>query len=696
MKSAKIILLSIIFSAFFLYPDHALASSIGVPSNALTMNSGLVGWWTFDGKDVVNGVIRDKSGNGNHGNAINIATSTFYDIGKVGQAGRFDGVDDRVMINSDMLGTGTLSVSAWINPKKQSGTITTNTSGNTTFSVDSTSNRLIFSCTSNVRSATNSIPLNRQVFVLVTRDGSGVSNIYINGVLSGTADQNCGTPASGATQTFIGASGSGSGPSSGMIDDVRIYNRALSASEVSQLYNSTAGSKVSASQPVKNRNCTSGLSCGLVGYWTFDGKDVVNGVIRDKSGNGNHGNPINIATSTFYTKGKIGQAGRFDGGDDKIKTGSDLIGATAGTYSAWIYAKSIGQVAGRIFDNNKTIFRLGANIIVLSSNGGTNNAQSAAGSLPYNQWVFVTVTRNGSGIANLYINGQLSGSANQNSGTPEVGTTNMIIGNSNTTDRTFNGLIDDIRIYNRALSASEVSQLYNSTAGSKVSASQPVKNTNCTSGLSCGLVGYWTFDGKDVVNGVIRDKSGQGNHGNPINIASSTFYTKGKVGQAGRFDGGDDYLRISSDITFGDSVPWTFSTWMNWNGVVSGNNSFTGLGGTFKYLGVADSGFKRFVYREGAPNYTVRSFSNNSSVSVINKWQYITIMSDGQGTLSLYKDGVYSEQITSLSTTAIIFRYIGIGYGPTSGLFGGSLDDVRIYNRALSASEVQQLYNMGR
>ena len=467
MKSAKII-----FSAFFLYPDHALASSIGVPSNALTMNSGLVGWWTFDGKDVVNGVIRDKSGNGNHGNAINIATSTFYDIGKVGQAGRFDGVDDRVMINSDMLGTGTLSVSAWINPKKQSGTITTNTSGNTTFSVDSTSNRLIFSCTSNVRSATNSIPLNRQVFVLVTRDGSGVSNIYINGVLSGTADQNCGTPASGATQTFIGASGSGSGPSSGMIDDVRIYNRALSASEVSQLYNSTAGSKVSASQPVKN--------------------------------------------------------------------------------------------------------------------------------------------------------------------------------------------------------------------------------TNCTSGLSCGLVGYWTFDGKDVVNGVIRDKSGQGNHGNPINIASSTFYTKGKVGQAGRFDGGDDYLRISSDITFGDSVPWTFSTWMNWNGVVSGNNSFTGLGGTFKYLGVADSGFKRFVYREGAPNYTVRSFSNNSSVSVINKWQYITIMSDGQGTLSLYKDGVYSEQITSLSTTAIIFRYIGIGYGPTSGLFGGSLDDVRIYNRALSASEVQQLYNMGR
>ena len=448
------------------------------------------------------------------------------------------------------------------------------------------------------------------------------------------------------------------------------------------------------------------MNSGLVGWWTFDGEDVVNGVIRDKSGNGNHGNPINIATSTFYDVGKVGQGGRFDGVNDYVSVSDGGNVFTSGYSSSFWFNKPSSGVQGIILGqwgaagagnaswavtvevNNKL------NVAHYNTTDGTNFRSDTVTTINTNKWYHVVSVYDGSNIY-FYVNGSFSSSGSIGA-EPQESNYNIWIGDSFTGLGNFNGSLDDVRIYNRALSASEVSQLYNSTAGSKVSASQPVKNRNCTSGLSCGLVGYWTFDGKDIVNGVIRDKSGNGNHGNAINIATSTFYDVGKVGQAGRFDGGNDYLRISSDITFGDSVPWTFSTWMNWNGVVSGNNSFTGLGGTFKYLGVVDSGYKRFVYREGAPNYTVRYFSNNSSVSAINKWQYITIMSDGQGTLSLYKDGVYSEQITSLSTTAIIFRYIGIGYGPTSGLFGGSLDDVRIYNRALSASEVQQLYNMGR
>ena len=125
MKSIKVIsLLSFLsffffilsFSIFFLFsPNRVEAMSIGVPSNILNLSSGLVGWWTFDGKDVVNGVIRDKSGQGNHGNAINIASSTFYTKGKVGQAGNFDGGDDYVSVsnNSSFKPTGAMTISGW-------------------------------------------------------------------------------------------------------------------------------------------------------------------------------------------------------------------------------------------------------------------------------------------------------------------------------------------------------------------------------------------------------------------------------------------------------------------------------------------------------------------------------------------------------------------------------------------------------
>jgi hypothetical protein len=79
-----------------------------------------------------------------------------------------------------------------------------------------------------------------------------------------------------------------------------------------------------------------------------------------------------------------------------------------------------------------------------------------------------------------------------------------------------------------------ISIIPNITKAAFIGASAPVTaTTSCNTGLSCGLVGYWTFDGKNIVNGVVKDMSGSGNDGNTVNIASSTFYAPGKIGQAG-------------------------------------------------------------------------------------------------------------------------------------------------------------------
>src|SRR3989344_4561342 len=89
----KILKLSIIALMFFgIYHYSDASFTISRPS---TLNSGLVGYWTFDGADVTDKVY-DKSGQGNHGYFYGGATTTAKVKGKIGQALKFDGVDDRV------------------------------------------------------------------------------------------------------------------------------------------------------------------------------------------------------------------------------------------------------------------------------------------------------------------------------------------------------------------------------------------------------------------------------------------------------------------------------------------------------------------------------------------------------------------------------------------------------------------------
>ena len=111
------------------------------------------------------------------------------------------------------------------------------------------------------------------------------------------------------------------GRSTGQIDDVRIYNRALSAAEILNLYR--AGSaKVNVSNTAATANGGGNLANGLVGgWWTFDGKNMINNV-ADSSGNGNNGDMIGFtSTSSAVVPGKLGQALKFNGVNQYVFNG---------------------------------------------------------------------------------------------------------------------------------------------------------------------------------------------------------------------------------------------------------------------------------------------------------------------------------------------------------------------------------------
>jgi hypothetical protein len=199
------------------------------------------------------------------------------------------------------------------------------------------------------------------------------------------------------------------------------------------------------------------LPNGLIGYWSFDAPDMSGNIAYDRSGQGHNGTLTNGPQTAV---GKIGQAIECHGETDYVDTGSDFISTSALTISAWVYARSYGGSGqGRILDNGSTVLKVpNTDRFAFSSDGQVTEARSEPGSVDLNTWTYVVVTRTSAGIANFYVNGVGSGTPNQNSGPPAAGTMNLLIGGDGS--HAWDGLIDDVRIYNRVLSPDEIKQLY--------------------------------------------------------------------------------------------------------------------------------------------------------------------------------------------------------------------------------------------
>ena len=281
----------------------------------------------------------------------------------------------------------------------------------------------------------------------------------------------------GNTDWTIGAYYNNSYWFNGSIDDVRIYNRALSPSEVTALYN--AGSAKF------NKTPTDALTDGLVGHWTFDGKDTpwtsaTAATTLDKSGNGNTGTLTNMAQATSPTIGKLGQGLKFDGGDDYVSVGNSSWISQSFSLGAWFKSnsssyqmfvaklagsnRSTWQFYGGLTDTGGIVFKIyssDGDVTYISNTNGFNN----------NQWHHAVITiadvdGSTNKTVNMYIDGVLYANSATPTGTPGsygVKAANIILGARFTPALSLphKGLLDDVRIYNRALLPTEITQLYN-------------------------------------------------------------------------------------------------------------------------------------------------------------------------------------------------------------------------------------------
>lgn len=655
----------------------------------------------------VGALLTDMSGNGHYGDI----TGAAWTNGKLGKGLSFDGTDDGVNLSSAGQNWSTyfsssldFTISAWIKPttvgyfalvSQRYGDAMVFGMGD---GVVFPAGRLFLNMDDTRASSpysTGSVTAGVWQHVAVSFKGSDASCavvFYINGQSAGTGTSCDGNGIDPQDLLFLGyqtRTGIG-GPDSyysGLMDDVRLYNRVLSATDISNLYRAGQITR----KTVSNQ--------GLVGYWPFN--EGVGTTAGDASGSGNTGTFAGGAPPT-WTTAKRGKGINYAGGDAYLTHSTTGISSTNGTVAGWVYPTAAQWGFWQTHDSSSqnwvdwiSLFNYwGGTFYFRMGNGSdccSNDLTFTTSSyIPQNQWSFIVFTWSGTSDAAandtmaVYVNGALVTSrSNANFQATVDSAARIGYGHG----IPFTGKYDDLRIYSRALSATEILNLYKQNE-TKINSSQ---NTRLTD----GLVGLWSFNGADISGATAYDRSTSA-----LNATiSGGRLIIGKVGQGFDFFTVSDQVYTSSTSIL-DTDVHSISFWIKFNA----DSTYWGQifafrpAGTDRSPGIwTYSGANCIHWRYDPGNSGPTSCGGPTGENTyfsLQTWYHVVGVKDG-GTFKFYVNGAEAGSGGVANPKTSGASTINMGQtGYSSGIF--SLDEVRIYNRALSAAEAKQLYNMGK
>ncbi|MHC4841911.1 MAG: LamG-like jellyroll fold domain-containing protein, partial [Planctomycetota bacterium] len=465
---------------------------------------------------------------------------------------------------------------------------------------------------------------------------------------------------------------------------------------------------------------------GLVGYWPLDDA-ATSTTAKDKSGNGFD---VKILGRSRRARGMYGGAVEFDGIDDFVDLGNPETLNIDGdiTMSAWIRTSNASRPHHSILSHGYTreppgevVLRLarGRDTFISSANGGSwAGPEKTSGTgigleddVLLNNWLHLASVCEGT-TWRLYINGLLAHEKQGRFGTVKVNA-NWAIGgkgrvdDSESSDRFFEGLIDEVRIYNRALSAEEVSRLVGKTEGGEPYAPEPVEEIPVAPEINAmptdGLVAYWPMDEPPGAQSA-RDKSG---NTALASVKGTPQFGTGLYGNAIEFDDVSDLLMVPNAPALESLSDATFSLWLYWRGVKNVMPDMTLLQSHTKVdrgqafnslLAVVGTGFKKGMWdgskSAGDPLRNDALSSGAQQLKAL-QWTHCAIVRKGLGCSVLVNGSVVAEKEMAMPLHQGPGTTWSMGASPkgagTWRGFPGLLDEVRIYDRALSVEEVKLL-----
>lgn len=622
-----------------------LQNALAWASTPSSVSSGLIAQWLLDETGGTTAV--DSSGNGHDGtytNGVTLGNSGPY-LGPGANAAGFDGFNDYVAIPNESAFdiTNEITVSAWIKVDQFDATwqaIIAKGDSAWRFSRYANSDTLHFACSGLSTDQVNgSISVNdgRWHHIAGVYTGSSL-RLYVDGQLD-TSVSSSGTISTNNYDVAIGLNGQVSGREfDGDIYDVRVYGSGLTDDEVAELY-------------------------GLVGHWKLD--ETSGTTANDSSLRNNDGTYTNGVTIGATGPPATGQnSAEFDGANDYVAVPNEILYDSVGpvAVAAWFKVDQFNTSWQPIVTKGATGWRLtrynSTNTLSFANDGLSPGIVVGTTDFNDGQWHHAAGVYDGSSLR-LYIDGVLDASVSV-TGTPTANNNDLRIGSiDGGTPAYWDGWLSDVRFYYRPLSTQELASFY---------------------GVQ-GLVAHWDFD--EGSGTTVSDSSSGGNNG-AFNTGTPTW-TSGVRGGALEFNGTND---VDTNSTFNPPSTGSVAFWFRPNGLPGGTQRLFGLSNSWE-VRYSTNGTLTFDLAAGGGFNSITSFGDAG------RWHHlVAIYNSSADTYSVYVDG---KLVTSGSMTLIDEGAAVLSFGTRTGstqYFAGALDDLRVYDYELTATEVADLYGL--
>jgi hypothetical protein len=413
----------------------------------------------------------------------------------------------------------------------------------------------------------------------------------------------------------------------------------------------------------------------LVGYWKFDDGTGVS--VSDSTGNNDatfYGESFNDGTinGASWASGKYGSGLSFDGVDDYVDAGDDASLDITGSLTVELWAKLnshsstteldyAGKYRG-VGDRSWALY-IGRtdNLTTFGVWNASDNAAIATSDsiLSANAWQhLVGVFDSNSGEVALYVDGVKQSTTGTLKGTINSTSINVKIGKTDA-NYYFNGSIDEVRIYNKALTQAEIQESMNSA--------YPIIRP----------VASWSF-----------------NEGSGGTAYDAHNWVKGKSGTALSFDGVDDGVRVPDSPSISITGNMTAAFWVKRDGYATS----CGPAGVCEVISkrVSSDGFIVSISNaDRKPTFIINPWGNEVISDVVlenGAWYFVAARYNGTH-LSIFVSGTWNHEETAQTSINPNNDPLWIGASRYSRGINGSIDEVRIWSRALTEQEISSLYS---
>jgi len=491
------------------------------------------------------------------------------------------------------------------------------------------------------------LPINLWTHIAATSSSAGQWKMYING--KHICSEALAAPIAPSGNISVGGL-PGSQSFSGAVTDARVYTRVLNESEINELAQNASSALVGASY-------STGATGLLVNFHMDNGSGNSSGPITDLGLTGTTGTSVN---------GKEGDAvgaRYFNGSSHFLSTNTPYGMPRASgprTLCAWIQPSQATSNVVVGYGNNVAGQGMGISLYLdkyfFWTYGGAGLTSTS--NVILNKWQHYCGVYDPINGAKIYVDGaELASTTAAGFGTVNTTLSALTIGRNNIdSNNFFAGKIDDVSIYNNALSAIQIRQL---------AAQVPM-----------GLVARYDFQGDT------KDVSGFGIDASSFGTVNSDVDRFGRSASSYSFAGTfGNFLRAADTNLPKGANPRTACMWYR---SVSGDFAVP-----FAY-GVTGSRTAIWLQAQSIARFWTEGTDLDTNVNIPHSiWRHVCIVYNGTNSMVYVNGRLIDSQPRAVNTGSDGFIYIGSWLNTRE--YGGSIDDVRVYNRALSTNEISAL-----